>query len=143
MTHISRSALVRYSPRQMFDLVNDVEAYPSRFRWCSAAQVLERDETGITARLDLRLAGIVQSFTTRNLNLPPDRIQMRFVDGPFKTLEGVWTFQALGEAGSKVSLTLEFEFANRLAGAALRLGFQGLADRMVDDFCRVARDVYG
>ncbi|PZQ12842.1 MAG: ubiquinone-binding protein [Rhodanobacter denitrificans] len=143
MTHISRSALVRYSPRQMFDLVNDVEAYPSRFRWCSAAQVLERDESGITARLDLRLAGLVQSFTTRNLNLPPDRIQMRFVDGPFKTLEGVWTFQALGEAGSKVSLTLDFEFASRLAGAALRLGFQGLADRMVDDFCRVARDVYG
>lgn len=143
MTHISRSALVRYTPRQMFDLVNDVEAYPSRFRWCSAAQVLERDETGITARLDLRLAGLVQSFTTRNLNLPPDRIQMRFVDGPFKTLEGVWTFQALGEAGSKVALTLDFEFANRLAGAALRLGFQGLADRMVDDFCRVARDVYG
>lgn len=143
MTHISRSALVRYTPRQMFDLVNDVEAYPSRFRWCSAAQVLERDENGITARLDLRLAGLVQSFTTRNLNLPPDRIQMRFVDGPFKTLEGVWTFQALGEAGSKVALTLDFEFANRLAGAALRLGFQGLADRMVDDFCRVARDVYG
>ncbi len=143
MTHISRSALVRYTPRQMFDLVNDVEAYPSRFRWCSAAQVLERDEAGITARLDLRLAGIVQSFTTRNLNLPPERIQMRFVDGPFKTLEGVWTFQALGEAGSKVSLRLDFEFASRLAGAALRLGFQGLADRMVDDFCRVARDVYG
>ncbi|MCR6699864.1 MAG: type II toxin-antitoxin system RatA family toxin [Dokdonella sp.] len=143
MTHISRSALVRYTPRQMFDLVNDVEAYPSRFRWCSAAQVLERDEAGITARLDLRLAGIVQSFTTRNRNLPPDRIQMRFVDGPFKTLEGVWTFQALGEAGSKVALTLDFEFASRLAGAALRLGFQGLADRMVDDFCRVARDVYG
>jgi len=143
VTHISRSALVRYTPRQMFDLVNDVEAYPSRFRWCSAAQVLERDENGITARLDLRLAGLVQSFTTRNLNLPPDRIQMRFVDGPFKTLEGVWTFQALGEAGSKVALTLDFEFANRLAGAALRLGFQGLADRMVDDFCRVARDVYG
>lgn len=143
MTHISRSALVRYTPRQMFDLVNDVEAYPSRFRWCSAAQVLERDESGITARLDLRLAGLVQSFTTRNLNLPPDRIQMRFVDGPFKTLEGVWSFQALGETGSKVSLTLDFEFANRLAGAALRLGFQSLADRMVDDFCRVARDVYG
>jgi ribosome-associated toxin RatA of RatAB toxin-antitoxin module len=143
VTHISRSALVRYTPRQMFDLVNDVEAYPSRFRWCSAAQVIERDETGITARLDLRLAGIVQSFTTRNTHLPPDRIQMRFVEGPFKTLEGVWTFQALGEAGSKVSLTLDFEFANRLAGAALRLGFQGMADRMVDDFCRVARDVYG
>lgn len=143
MTHISRSALVRYTPRQMFDLVSDVEAYPSRFGWCSASRVLERDDEGITARLDLRLAGIVQSFTTRNTHRPPDRIHMRFVEGPFKTLEGAWTFQALGDAGSKVALALDFEFANRLAGAALRIGFQGMADRMVDDFCRVARDVYG
>lgn len=143
MTHISRSALVRYTPRQMFDLVNDVEAYPSRFRWCSAARILEHDEETITARLDLRFAGIVQGFTTRNTLAAPERIHMRFVEGPFRTLEGVWLFQPLGDAGCKVSLALDFEFSSRLAGAALRLGFQGLADRMVDDFCRVARDVYG
>jgi ribosome-associated toxin RatA of RatAB toxin-antitoxin module len=28
MIEIRRSALVNYSPAQMFDLVNDVEAYP-------------------------------------------------------------------------------------------------------------------
>ncbi|HMH66716.1 MAG TPA: type II toxin-antitoxin system RatA family toxin, partial [Pinirhizobacter sp.] len=31
MTEIRRSALVPYTPAQMFDLVNDVEAYPKRF----------------------------------------------------------------------------------------------------------------
>jgi len=30
-----------------------------------------------------------------------------------------------------------------LGGTALRFGFQAIANRMVDDFCRVASTVYG
>jgi ribosome-associated toxin RatA of RatAB toxin-antitoxin module len=37
-----------------------------------------------------------------------------------------------------VTLGLEFEPLNRLLGPAMALGFQGLADRMVGDFVRVA-----
>ena len=39
MSHIQRSALVPFSAEQMFDLVNDVEAYPRRFEWCESATV--------------------------------------------------------------------------------------------------------
>ena len=138
MTQIRRSALVRHTPEQMFDLVNAVAAYPSRFDWCSAAEVLNEHDGGLTARLDLRMAGITQSFTTRNATQRPGRIDMQFVDGPFKTLQGSWTFDALGDAGCKVALALDFEVSNPLLGAALKLGLKGLADRMVDDFCRVA-----
>lgn len=139
---IRRSALVRHTPAQMFELVNDVEAYPKRFPWCAAAQVLARGEGELTARLDLRFAGMVQGFTTRNALMPHERIEMRFVEGPFRTLEGVWTFLALGDAGCKIALALDFDYAGKLAAPALRLGFQGLADRMVDDFCRVAARAY-
>jgi len=33
MTTIRRSALVEHSAERMFNLVNDVAAYPGRFRW--------------------------------------------------------------------------------------------------------------
>jgi len=33
---------------------------------------------------------------------------------------------------------MDFEIANKLIGSALAIGFQGLADRLVDDFCRQA-----
>ena len=74
---------------------------------------------------------------------PPGRLQMSLVDGPFGSLEGVWDFIALGEAGCKVAFALDFEYAGRLGGVALKLGFQGLAGRMVDDFCAEAERVYG
>ena len=138
MIQIRRSALVRQTPEVMFDLVNDVEAYPRRFPWCAGSAVLERDELTLVARLDVRLAGFTQSFTTRNTPERPARIHMEFVDGPFSSLVGDWTFLALGDSGCKIAFALDFDYSGRFAAPALRLGFQNLADRMVDDFCREA-----
>lgn len=139
MIQIRRHALVRQTPERMFDLVNDVEAYPRRFPWCSAARVLEREgDHALVARLDLRFAGLTQSFTTRNTLDRPRRLHLRLVDGPLRSLDGEWTFAPLGEDGCKISLALDFDYSGRLAGAALRLGFQGVANRMVDDFCAAA-----
>ena len=139
MIQIRRQAIVRQTPERMFDLVNDVEAYPRRFGWCAGASVLSRDgDGGLTARLDLRLAGMTQSFTTRNTFERPKRLSMHLVDGPMRSLDGEWTFTPLGDEGCKVALALDFDYSGRLAGAALRLGFQGLANRMVDDFCAAA-----
>jgi ribosome-associated toxin RatA of RatAB toxin-antitoxin module len=140
---IRRSALVKYSPAQMFELVNEVEAYPKRFAWGAGAEVLERGDDMVVARLDLKFAGFRQSFTTRNLLDPPRRLEMNLVEGPFRSLHGVWDFTALGDAGSKVAFALDFDYAGKLGGVALRLGFQGLAGRMVDDFCREAERLHG
>ena len=141
MIQIRRSAIVRHSPSQMFDLVNDVEAYPRRFAWCAGAQVSERATASLTARLDLRLGGLTQSFTTRNALDPPQRILMQLVEGPFRALNGVWSFIALGEAGCKIAFVLDFDYSG-LMSPVLRAGFQKLADRMVDEFCREADRIY-
>lgn len=139
---IHRQALVRFTPEQMFDLVNEVEAYPRRFAWCLGANVSEHDGEHLVARLDLRFAGVTQHFSTRNTLARPHTIKMQFVDGPFDWLRGVWTFTALGDDGCKVALDLDFAVSNRVTGFAFRLGFQKLADRMVDDFCDEAKRAY-
>ena len=143
MIEIRRSALVRYSPAQMFDLVNDVEAYPRRFSWCSAAEVLSREPSALTARLELNIGGLRQQFSTRNTLDPPQRIAMAVVVGPFRRLAGAWDFRALGSDGTKVLLALDFDYAGTLMAPVMRLGFQRLADRMVDEFCREAEKSYG
>ena len=138
MHSIRRSALVEHSVARMFDLVNDVAAYPRRFSWCNEAQVIEAGDERMVARLDLGLGALSTWFTTENTLERPHRIDMKLVDGPFRKLHGRWDFHALDETACKVTLTLEFEPNSRLLGPALALGFQGLADRMVDDFVRVA-----
>lgn len=138
MPTIRRTALVEHSAARMFALVNDVRAYPRRFDWCEGAQVLDDAPDRIRARLDLRVAGLRTWFVTENVLVPPHHIDMRFVDGPFRRLAGRWEFHALDESACRVTLTLDFEPAVKLLSGAFSLGFQGLADRMVDDFVRAA-----
>lgn len=122
----------------MFALVNDIAAYPRRFEWCAAAQVLEADDAHMVARLELGLGALRTWFTTENTLMPPQRIDMRLRDGPFRALSGRWQFHTLDESACKVTLMLDFEPLSPLLLPALTLGFERLADRMVDDFVRVA-----
>lgn len=122
----------------MFDLVNDVAAYPRRFRWCSAAQIVEQGQDRVVARLDLGLGSFTTWFMTENALVRPSSIDMKLREGPFKRMHGRWEFHSLAEDACKVSLSLDFEPSSRLLTPALSLGFKGLADRMVNDFVRVA-----
>lgn len=139
MSRIERSALVRCSAQRMFDLVNDIDAYPRRFAWCEGSRVIQRNDCEIVARLDLRLGGLRQGFTTRNRLQSGERIDLALVEGPFSQLAGAWTFLPLAEDCCKVSLLLDFEMAGKFIGSALAGGFRSLADRLVDDFVREAR----
>lgn len=123
----------------MFDLVNDVERYPQRFRWCESAAVLAEEPGVRVARLGLRFAGTSTSFTTRNTLERPALIVLELVDGPFRSLRGRWWFQPLGDSGCKVHLDLEFEMRGALVGGALAIGFHRLADHLVDEFVRAAQ----
>jgi ribosome-associated toxin RatA of RatAB toxin-antitoxin module len=140
---IRRSAIVNHTAAQMYDLVNDCEAYRTRFQWCADARVFDCADDALTARIEVRIGGMTQAFTTRNTLEPPQRIAMQLVEGPFRSLAGTWTFTALGDSGCKIALALDFEYSGRLMAPVMRIGFQKLADRMVDEFCREAARVYG
>lgn len=143
MTHISRSALVAYSDQQMFQLVNDIEAYPQYMEGCIGAEVLERSSSEVTARLDLSKLGMRYSFTTRNVLSEPDSMDMQLVEGPFKQFRGVWSFKALAADACKVSLDLEFEFSNSLVAMAAGKWFESVANELVAGLCRRAQQIYG
>ena len=143
MQTIRRSALVEHSAARMFALVNDVAAYSRRFGWCEGSRVLEEDasEDGkgrMVARLDIGYGALRTWFVTENTTCAPHHIDLKLVDGPFQSLGGRWEFHALDESACKVTLTLNFEPKVKLLGPAMAVGFQALADRMVDDFVRVA-----
>lgn len=142
-TSIERSALVGYSPRQMYELVRDVPSYPRFLSWCSDAEVVSETEGTQVASLEISIAGLKQRFTTRNSLSPPSRIDIELESGPFRRLEGGWRFEPVGESGCRVKLSLKFAMASRLFAGALEKGFARVADRLVDDFCRRAGQVYG
>lgn len=143
MTSINRSALVEYSDQQMFDLVNDIEHYPKFMQGCVSAKVLSQSDTELVGELRLAKAGISQQFTTKNLLVRPERIDMSLVEGGFKNFTSQWTFDALTENACKVSLSMEFEFKSGLMGFAAEKLFSSSANNLVDAIVQRAHEVYG
>lgn len=142
MREIYRSALVPFSAEEMFELVNDVDSYPRFLPWCKDAGVRETGELEREASLEFSRAGLHRRFTTRNHLTPGHAIEMDLVNGPFRVLEGHWRFQPLGEAGSKVTLDLRFEFASRLLEAVFAPIFADLMNSLVDAFVTRARELH-
>jgi ribosome-associated toxin RatA of RatAB toxin-antitoxin module len=139
---VNRSALVNFSAQQMFDLVNDIEAYPQFMDGCVGAKILKREGDWLEARLELSKAGVSQSFITRNHLQAPTSMSMTLVDGPFKHLQGCWRFSPLADNACKVSFELEFELQNKLLGMAIGKLFESVASKQVDALCERARQIY-
>ena len=142
MPSIQRSALVSYSAEAMYDLVNDVNAYPAFLPGCADSKIDNQTANAMTASLLVAKAGIKQWFTTRNILQPTHRIDMELVDGPFKKLTGGWTFSALSDSACKIELNLHFEFSSKLAEIAFGKVFNNLATSMVNAFIERAKSVY-
>jgi ribosome-associated toxin RatA of RatAB toxin-antitoxin module len=135
---IERTALVTHPASEMYQLVRDVAAYPEFLKWCVWSKIHEQSEDHQLASLGVAVAGVKQEFTTRNTLVPDKSLHLSLVDGPFRDLKGEWQFTQLGDRGSKISLTLNFDFKAGLLSSAFQQGFKRIADRLVQEFCQRA-----
>jgi len=139
---IRRSALVTFSPAQMFDLVIDVERYPEFLPWVAGAQLHERSEHALRASMEMQRSGVRERFTTRNEFNRPSYMTMQLVDGPFRMLEGRWAFTPIGDAGTRVELEMRFEFASALVAMLFGKSFEESCGTLIDAFIARARQLY-
>ncbi|MCG8369054.1 MAG: type II toxin-antitoxin system RatA family toxin [Proteobacteria bacterium] len=142
MRKVSRSALVPYSAAQMFELVKDVEAYPSFLPWCNDAEVHIRGDDFIEASLELHRGRISKRFRTRNRFVENESLGIELVGGPFRHMSGGWTFRQLGEEGCRVVLQMEFEFDSKATDAILGRFFESTCNALVDSFTQRAATIY-
>ena len=143
MTIVQKSALVKFSAQQMFDLVNDIEDYPQFLPWCSGSRIIKREDDIVEAELDIAKGGFKKSFSTRNRIDKGGKITVSLLNGPFSYREGVWSFMPLREDASKISLDLEFEMSGVLASLAFGAVFNQICNTMVSSFSARAKQEYG
>lgn len=124
---------------KVYELVADIESYPKFLPWCHGAKILKRLPNVVEASLILSKGGLSKSFATRNTMTPGKEIKMELLSGPFKRLDGLWTFETM-PGGTKVSLHLEFSFENRLIAMMLGPVFQPIANTLLEAFVKKAEE---
>jgi len=143
LNEIHKSAVVPYGAEAMYALVNDIDAYPDFLPWCRNTAVSNRSDTHLRATLMLEAGKIRQSFTTENTMQPGRTIEMRLVEGPFKSLTGRWRFEPITQHSCNVRLDLHFEFRNKILKLALGKTIHHILETLVDSFIRRAGEIHG
>ena len=142
MPQINRSALMPFKQEDIFNLVNDVEAYPDFLPWCSSAKILEKSPDHVLAKLTLKRVGVSYDLVTRNHLSPFKSIDIEFVEGPLRSLNGRWAFTGLGDLGCKVEMSLCFELKKQLVDKAMGSILENAAESMVRLFSSRAETVF-
>jgi len=139
---------VRFAADQMFDLICDVEQYPSFIPWCEKLTVTRRWEEGGIAYMDASMTASFKVYretvhTRVTMERAHHKVTVDYLDGPFKHLHNVWTFTDRPERGDcLIDFYIEFEFRNRGLQLAIRPVFNEAVRRMVRAFEKRASEVY-
>ena len=134
--------LLPYSCEQMFDLVADVARYPDFLPWVVATRVRSDSDDEMVADMLVGFKAIREKFTSKVIKSRPERLQVRYVDGPLRDLDNNWRFRPEG-GGCAVDFSVDFAFRNivfeRLAGQY----FDRALRRMIGAFEDRAHALYG
>ena len=113
MIIINQTAELPYSPTQVFEVVNNVQAYPEFLPFCKKGMIktLETDKV-VEGSLTLGGLGFSETVKTQNTLIKPHQINMRLLEGPLNYLEGNWTFSEIspGKTQAKLHIKLDFKY---------------------------------
>lgn len=139
---------VRHSPDQMFALVADVENYPEFLPLCEALSVRSRRErdgvTLLVADMTVGYKAVRETFTSQVVLKPADnRIDVKYIDGPFRYLNNRWRFEETPDGGASIHFFIDYEFKNRILGALMGAMFDRAFRMFADAFEKRADAVFG
>src|SRR3989304_830196 len=141
---------VAFTPRQMFDLVADVETYPQFLPLCEALAVRKRERAGdkevLIADMTVGYKAIRETFTSR-VTVDPSLLLVHagsvpeYPSGPFRRVENHWSF-AEAPGGCDVEFSISYEFKSLLMQMLVGGLFDRVFRRYTQAFEERARAVY-
>jgi coenzyme Q-binding protein COQ10 len=137
-----------YSADEMYALVADVESYAEFLPWCAASRVRQRRKTEAGEALDAELVVSFrvfrESFGSR-VTLQPEqyRIDVEYLEGPFRYLNNHWNFEPISESECEVDFFVDFEFRSRVLQSLIGVVFNEAMRRIVRAFEQRAQALYG
>jgi len=123
-----------HSQEKLFNLVADVRSYPTFLPWCRAVTILE--EKGGELIVDLIVGhGIFQdTFRSHVILTFPEKIQVKYLKGPFHYLENYWLFEKLSEQETRVTFFIAFRFKSYFLQKMMEKFFLEATDRLMVAF---------
>ncbi len=149
MPRFSNKRRVQHKASEMFDLVADVERYPEFVPLCHQLKIRERTAKAdgieiVVADMTVSFKLVKETFTSEvTLDRANLKITVRYLRGPFSSLENRWTFEERGDNACDVGFFIDYEFKSRMLAMLMGSMFDAAFARFSAAFEKRADAVYG
>lgn len=137
-----------YSPKQIFDLVVDIEKYPEFLPWCRAARINKRADDHFIGELIISFSHMTERYSSKVTPKAPTAntegsIEVELVNGPFTHLFNHWRFVPMKDGGTEIHFAVEFQFKSKILETLIGGLFTRAVEKMGAAFMTRADHLYG
>ena len=136
MAIIQRTIEVEASAEKLYEVIFDIEQYPSFLTWCDSSEILSIEDHLVTASLTINILGFKSTITTLNKLYRPTKIEMSLQEGPFNSFKGTWFFEEITLEKTRVSYTMEYQIANPITDLMVQQKLASFIDQFVGEFVK-------
>lgn len=139
--------ILPYKPKELCDLVLDVESYPKFLDWCSKAKILSKNTGNMQADLYISFKLFEEKYTSNIIHYQKDSnyfVDVTQIKGPFSHLNTKWKFESLGDdskEATKITFEIDFEFKSIIISAIVSSLFEKLSQKMIQSFETRAKEM--
>ena len=147
MPKFSEKKQLAHNAAEIYDLVMDIQNYPSFLPWCKQAHIVKvTSQENLQADLLINFKGFFEKYRS-NIKHFIDKngiynIQTTAIDGPFKQLFSEWKIKDLGKNSCEVEFFIDFSFNSFLLEKMIGAIFEKASKKMVKSFEQRANELY-
>lgn len=134
MPRHSEKRTLPYSPEVFYAIVADVGRYPEFLPWVLDADIIKKTDQGFLADLTVGYKFFQDTYTSEVILTHNERVEIRYIKGPFKHLENYWIFSPSSSNGVTVEFFIDFEFQSSLFQTMIQTVFTEAIKKMITAF---------
>ncbi|PPR47472.1 MAG: hypothetical protein CFH19_00511 [Alphaproteobacteria bacterium MarineAlpha5_Bin9] len=143
MKNSSQKIKINHSPKDLFNIVLDIEKYPEFIPWCSNIIIISKNDKEIIADMIVKYNKLFPlKFSSHVLfNKKKLFIKTNYIKGPLKDLKTEWIFKEIESSITEVTFKIEFEFKKFLHQKVAEFFYKLIEDKMIESFKRRADSI--
>lgn len=134
MTRHTEQRILNHSAQTIYDLVSDVERYPEFLPWVLRAKTVSPTDRGFVADLTVGYKLFQETYRSHVILSPHSRVEVEYIQGPFKHLHNSWQFTPLSPESVLVDFLIDFEFQSFLFQKMIQPFFTEATQKMIAAF---------
>ena len=143
MKSSKQEIIIDHSPKQLYEIVLDIEKYPDFIPWCREIIIKYKSKNEILADMKVKYSFFSMQTFTSNVHFDKKNltIHTKYIEGPLNDLKTKWVFRKLEKNKTKVVFSLNFEFKKFFHQKLAELFLILIEEKMVNSFKKRADEI--